>query len=46
MVGLGALGMITSLELAVEPAFRVRQQVFEDLRGETRLLDFDAVSNL
>jgi len=31
VVGLGALGVITKVTLAVQPAFSVRQRVFEDL---------------
>jgi xylitol oxidase len=45
VVGLGALGIVTSLELAVEPTFQVRQQVFEDLRWDVLLADFDAVAS-
>jgi xylitol oxidase len=43
VVGLGALGIITTLELAVEPTFQVRQQVYEELPWETALSDFDAI---
>jgi xylitol oxidase len=44
VVGLGALGIVTALELAVEPTYKVRQQVFEDLPWETVLADYDAVA--
>jgi xylitol oxidase len=44
VVGLGALGIVTALELAVEPTYQVRQQVFEDLPWETVLADYDAVA--
>jgi xylitol oxidase len=33
-----------ALELAVEPTYKVRQQVFEDLPWETVLADYDAVA--
>jgi xylitol oxidase len=32
VVGLGALGVITKLTLDIEPAFTVRQYVYEDLQ--------------
>ena len=44
VVGLGALGIVTALELAVEPTYRVRQQVFESLPWETALASFDEVA--
>ncbi|WP_415853801.1 D-arabinono-1,4-lactone oxidase [Sinomonas sp. G460-2] len=44
VVGLGALGIVTALELAVEPTYQVRQQVFEGLPWETVLADYDAVA--
>ena len=37
VVGLGALGIVTSLELAVEPAFEMTQVVYEGLRWEALL---------
>lgn len=43
VVGLGALGIVTSLELAVEPTYQVRQQVFESLAWERALAEFDDV---
>lgn len=45
VVGIGALGVVTSLELAIEPSYQVRQQVFEGLSWETLLADFDAVAS-
>ncbi|MEA5455015.1 D-arabinono-1,4-lactone oxidase [Sinomonas sp. JGH33] len=44
VVGLGALGIVTALELAIEPSYAVRQQVFERLPWETVLADYDAVA--
>jgi xylitol oxidase len=44
VVGLGALGIVTALELAIEPTYKVRQQVFEDLPWDTVLADYDAVA--
>jgi xylitol oxidase len=41
VVGLGALGVITSVTLAVEPFYEVGQQVFEPLGWETLLGGFD-----
>jgi xylitol oxidase len=44
VVGLGALGAVTRVTLDVQPAYEVRQRVFEGL-GWTALLDnFDAVT--
>lgn len=37
VVGLGALGIVTSLELAVEPAFEMTQVVYEGLRWDALL---------
>ena len=45
VVGLGALGIVTSLELALEPTFQVRQHVFEDLLWDVLLSNFDAVAS-
>ena len=42
-VSLGALGIITSLTLAVEPAYDLRQDVFEDLPVADFRDGFDAV---
>jgi len=44
VVGLGALGVVTRLTLAVEPAFVLRQRVFEGLSWEVLVEHFDAVS--
>ncbi len=40
VVGLGALGIVTGLELAVRPSFRMRQRVLENLPWERALADF------
>lgn len=40
VVGLGALGIVTGLELAVRPGFRMRQRVLENLPWERALADF------
>ena len=40
VVGLGALGIVTGLELAVQPSFRMRQRVLENLPWERALADF------
>ncbi|HEU4668653.1 MAG TPA: D-arabinono-1,4-lactone oxidase [Arthrobacter sp.] len=46
VVGLGALGIITGLELSVRPSFRMRQRVLEDLPWDRALADFrDIVSS-
>jgi xylitol oxidase len=44
IVGLGALGVVTSLTLAVGPADRMRQDVFEDVPFEVLNDRFDAIS--
>ncbi|KRF09246.1 FAD-binding protein [Arthrobacter sp. Soil782] len=44
VINLGALGIVTSLELKVEPAFEVEQTVFERLPLENLLQDFDGVT--
>ena len=43
VVGLGALGAVTRLTLDVEPAFEVRQQVFEGMTWTALIENFDAV---
>jgi len=43
VVSLGALGAVTRLELDVEPAYEVRQDVFEDLPWEALLGHLDEV---
>jgi xylitol oxidase len=44
VVGLGALGVVTRLTLDVEPAFELRQRVFEGLSWEALAEHFDAVT--
>lgn len=44
VVNLGALGIVTRLELEVEPAFEVEQTVFEKLPLENLLRNFDGVT--
>ncbi len=43
VVGLGALGAVTQLTLDVEPAFEVRQRVFEGLAWDTLYERFDDI---
>lgn len=43
VVGLGALGIVTGLELSVRPSFRMRQRVLENLPWERALADFPAL---
>ena len=43
VVGLGALGAVTRIELAVEPAYDVRQRVFEGLAWDALFAHFDEV---
>lgn len=43
VVALGALGVVTSLDLAVESAFTVRQYVFDDVSHDALLARFDEV---
>jgi xylitol oxidase len=43
VVGLGGLGAVTRLTLDVEPAFDVRQQVFEGLSWAVLLENFDEI---
>jgi xylitol oxidase len=45
VVGLGALGVITRVVLDLEPAFEVRQRVFEKLRWEALFEHFDAITS-
>ena len=42
-VGLGALGVVTRLTLDVQPAFAIRQVVYEDLPLARLEVDFDAI---
>jgi alditol oxidase len=44
VVGLGALGAVTRVTLDVEPAYDVRQRVFEGLSWEALFDHFDAIS--
>lgn len=44
VVALGALGVVTRLTLDVEPAYGVRQDVFEALAWDTLLEQFDAIT--
>ena len=44
VVGLGALGAMTRVTLDVEPAYEVRQRVFEDLRWDALFEHFDAIT--
>lgn len=43
VVGLGALGVVTRLTLDVQPAFQVRQRVFEGLPWTSLAENFDAI---
>ncbi|MDQ0000795.1 D-arabinono-1,4-lactone oxidase [Pseudarthrobacter sulfonivorans] len=43
VVGLGALGIVTGLELAVRPGFTMRQRVLENVPWELALADFPAL---
>jgi xylitol oxidase len=44
VVSLGALGVVTRLTLDIEPAYDVRQRVFEGLRWEALFEHFDAIT--
>jgi len=44
VVGLGALGVVTRLTLDVEPAYEVRQRVFEDLAWDRLFESFDEIT--
>ncbi|MBV9838929.1 MAG: FAD-binding protein [Solirubrobacterales bacterium] len=44
VVGLGALGVLTRLTLDVEPAYEMRQRVFEGLSWEALVEHFDAIT--
>ena len=41
IVGLGALGIVTHVDLAIEPRFEVQQYVFDDVSPDAVLADFD-----
>lgn len=43
VVGLGALGIVTGLELTVQPSFRMRQRVLENLPWERALAAFPEI---
>lgn len=43
VVGLGAIGAVTRVTLAVEPAYEMRQRVFEGLGWDALLENFDAI---
>ena len=45
VVGLGALGAVTRLTLEVEPAYEVRQRVFEGLSWEALFEHFDEITS-
>jgi xylitol oxidase len=44
VVGLGALGAVTRITLDVEPAYQMRQRVFEGLRWDALFEHFDAIT--
>jgi xylitol oxidase len=44
VVGLGALGAVTRISLDVQPAYEVRQRVFEGLAWDALLGDLDAIA--
>ena len=44
VVGLGALGVVTRLTLDVEPAYEMRQRVFEELSWDMLFEHFDAIT--
>ena len=44
VVGLGALGVVTRVTLDVEPAYEVRQRVFEGLAWDTLFEHFDEIA--
>ena len=44
VVGLGALGVVTRLTLDVEPAYEVRQRVFEELAWDVLFEQLDAIT--
>jgi xylitol oxidase len=45
VVALGAIGIVTSLTLDVEPTFDVRQDVYEDLRFDQLVEHFDEIAS-
>jgi alditol oxidase len=44
VVGLGALGVVTRISVAIEPSYEVRQRVFERLGWDALLEHFDAIA--
>jgi xylitol oxidase len=46
VVGLGALGAVTRITLEVEPAYEMRQRVFENLSWEALYERFDEITSL
>jgi xylitol oxidase len=44
VVGLGALGVVTRVSLDIEPAYEVRQRVFEGLSWDALYEHFDAIT--
>ncbi|WP_454808972.1 D-arabinono-1,4-lactone oxidase [Paenarthrobacter nitroguajacolicus] len=45
VVGMGALGIVTGLELAVRPSYEVRQRVLTNLSWEGALANFQAIAS-
>jgi xylitol oxidase len=45
VVGVGALGIVTGLELSVRPSYEVRQRVLTDLSWERALADFQDIAS-
>ncbi len=45
VVGVGALGIVTGLELAVRPSFEVRQRVLTGLSWESALTNFQGIAS-
>ena len=45
VVGMGALGIVTGLELAVRPSYEVRQRVLTNLSWEHALANFQAIAS-
>jgi alditol oxidase len=46
VVGLGALGVVTSLTLELQPTFRMRQDLYEDLALDQAVEHFDEITAL
>ena len=45
VVGVGALGIVTGLELAVRPSYEVRQRVLTDLSWDAALANFETIAS-